>query len=432
MNRETIVSRLTGDECIHVRHESGLEIYIMEMEGYHSSFALFGTKYGSINTRFRLKGEGDYAEVPEGIAHFLEHKLFENEDCDAFAQYAKTGANANAYTSFDRTAYLFACSENFNESLEILLSFVQAPYFTPESVDKEQGIIAQEIRMNHDEPGWRVFFNMLKAMYHNHPVRIDIGGTEESIRKIDADLLYRCYNTFYNLHNMVLAVAGNVKADEVLAICDRLLRKCEDQGLEEVYPDEPDTVAEHYTEVCLPVGAPIFNVGFKLKPKSGKELLRAELTATSLLDVLLGPSSRFYNELLQEGLINSEFDVDTPFTGSGFFCLSCGGESRQPETVRDRIIAEFERAKKEGFSAEDFERTKRVHYGNMIRSCGNVEANASMMLNAFMNGLQPFDSIEVLADITYEDALRFLREEIDTEMSVLSVVRNQEAASCRR
>lgn len=424
MSRTTEIIRSTqgGAECLHVKHETGLDIYIMEMEGYHSSFALFGTKYGSINTRFRLKGEENYTEVPEGIAHYLEHKLFENEDCDAFEQYARTGANANAYTSFDRTAYLFGCSENFADSLEILLSFVQKPYFTKETVEKEQGIIAQEIRMNDDEPGWRVFFNMLKAMFHNHPVRIDIAGTEESIRKIDADLLYKCYNTFYNLHNMVLSVAGNVKADEVLAICDKLLRPCDDQGLEQLYADEPDTVVKNYVEASLPVGAPIFNLGFKLKSRSGKELVKAELISSTLLEVILGPSSKVYNDLLQEGLINSEFDTDTPFTGDGYFVLSCGGETEQPETVRDRILAALQDAKDNGFDRETFERIKRVHYGTMIRSLANVEDNASMMLNAYMAGLPPFTSVETLAEITYEDALDFLRSEIDLSQHVLSVV----------
>lgn len=419
---EIIKSAQSGTECLHVKHESGLDIYIMEMEGYHSAFALFGTKYGSINTRFRLRGEDTYAEVPEGIAHFLEHKLFENEDCDAFAQYARTGANANAYTSFDRTVYLFRCSENFAESLEILLSFVQKPYFTQESVDKEQGIIAQEIRMNDDEAGWRVFFNMLKAMFHNHPVRIDIAGTEASIRKIDADLLYRCYNTFYNLHNMVLSVAGNVKADEVLAICDKLLRQCDDQGLEQLYADEPDTVVKNYVEDTLPVGAPIFNLGFKLRPKKGRELVKAELLSSTLLEVLLGSASKLYNDMLGDGLINSEFETDIPFTGDGYFVLSCGGETHDPEQVRDRILAELARAKEEGFDRESFERIKRVHYGSLIRSLSSVEENASMMLNAYMAGLPPFSSIEALAEITYEEAWQFLRSEIDLDKHVLSVV----------
>ena len=204
MNKEIIRNELTGDEYTLIRHKSGLDILVWEMEGYSTTEALFGTKYGSVNTKFKTAGDSGYTVVPEGIAHFLEHKLFENEDCDVFELYAKTGASANAYTSFDKTCYLFSCSENYKESLDILLSFVQAPYFTQETVEKEQGIIAQEIKMCNDNPGNRVFYNMLRCLYHEHPVKIDIAGTVESIQKIDADLLYKCYNTFYNLHNMVL------------------------------------------------------------------------------------------------------------------------------------------------------------------------------------------------------------------------------------
>ncbi len=413
-----------GEHCKHVKHPSGLDIYIMEMPGFHTAYALFGTRYGSINTQFRLKGEEDYAQVPNGIAHFLEHKLFENEDCDAFAQYAKTGANANAYTSFDRTCYLFQCSENFRESLEILLSFVQAPYFTPESVAKEQGIIGQEIRMYEDEPSWRVFFNMLRAMYHEHPVRIDIAGTVESIAEIDADLLYRCYHTFYNLHNMVLSVAGNVSAEEVLELCDKLLKPCEDRGLQQVFPEEPYEVVESYVEQALPVGAPLFNLGFKLRPRQGEELLRAELKAYMVMLTLLGNTSAFYQEMMEEGLLNSEFGLDSPFTGDGYFALICGGESRDPEAVRDRILAVIEDARKNGFSREDFEMIRRTHYGSLIRSCNNVESNASSMLNAYMSGLEPFATIRALAEITYEDAAAFLAEEIDTANVTLSVIRS--------
>ncbi len=426
MNREIeeIRCEQAGEHCLHVKHPSGLEIYIMEMPGFHTAHALFGTKYGSINTQFRLKGETDYAQVPNGIAHFLEHKLFENEDCDAFAQYAKTGANANAYTSFDRTCYLFSCSENFKESLEILLTFVQEPYFTEESVAKEQGIIGQEIRMYDDEPSWRVFFNMLQAMYHQHPVKIDIAGTVESIAKIDAELLYRCYHTFYNLHNMVLSVAGNVKAEEVLELCDRLLKPCEDGGLVQVFPDEPYEVVTHEVTQSLPVGTPLFNLGFKLRPRKGRDLLKAELTAYMTMLTLLGNTSDFYQEMMEKGVLNSEFGMDSPFSGDGYFALICGGESREPETVRDRILEVVEEARKNGFDRESFEMIKRTHYGAMIRSCNNVEANATSMLNAFMAGLQPFESIKVLAEISYEDAVQFLAEEIDTANVTLSVIRN--------
>ena len=196
MNKEIITSPRTGDSCIHVKHKSGLDIYICEMQGFNSIEALFGTKYGSVNTMFKTAADKDYTIVPEGIAHFLEHKLFENEDCGVFELYAKTGASCNAFTTFDKTCYTFSCSKNYEENLKILLDFVRKPYFTDENVDKEMGIIEQEIKMTNDNPEWLVFFNMLSGMYHSHPVKIDIAGTVESISHIDADLLYRCYNTF--------------------------------------------------------------------------------------------------------------------------------------------------------------------------------------------------------------------------------------------
>ena len=189
MNRTEIIrSELAGESCLYCKHPTGLDIFIKEMEGYHSAYALFATKYGSINTRFRLRGEADFAEVPEGIAHFLEHKLFENEDCDAFEQYAKTGASANAYTSFDQTAYLFGCSEHFTDSLRILINTVQNPYFTQETVDKEQGIIAQEIRMGEDNPGLAIYYNLLKMLYAHHPIRDRVAGTVESIAILQTKL----------------------------------------------------------------------------------------------------------------------------------------------------------------------------------------------------------------------------------------------------
>ncbi len=423
--QELITSSRGGQSCLHVKHETGLNIYIMEMPDFHTAYALFGTKYGSVNTMFRLDGEKDFAKVPEGIAHFLEHKLFENEDTGAFEQYAKTGAIANAYTSFDRTAYLFMCSENFNPSLEILLNFVRHPYFTQETVDKEQGIIAQEIQMNEDEPSWKLFFNSLKCMYHAHPVRIGIAGTIESIRKIDAELLYRCYHTFYNLHNMTLCIAGNVHAEEILAICDKLLVPDENHHLEEIYPSEPYEVLQHEIFDVAPVGVPMFSIDFKLKPKSGEEQLKANLLAELVMDTLFSANTEIYQRMLKENLINFEFGADAPFSGNGYFSIGVGGESRNPREVRKRIFSEIERAKQEGFSQESFERLRKSKYGALIRSMNSVEANASMMLDAYMSGVKPFSKISALAEMTYEQAWQFLREEIDTENAVLSVIHAQ-------
>ena len=219
---EVIRSERTGEECVRIDHPSGLPILVWPKKGYQSAYAVFATRYGSIDTAFTT--EQGPVTVPAGIAHYLEHKLFENEDCDAFERYARTGASANAYTSFSQTAYLFTCTERVEESLEILLDFVQKPYFTPETVAKEQGIIGQEIRMCEDSPSRRVLFNLLRALYHEHPIKIDIAGTVESIAQITPELLYGCYNTFYNLRNMVLVVAGNVTAEQVLRVADRMLK----------------------------------------------------------------------------------------------------------------------------------------------------------------------------------------------------------------
>ena len=220
----------SGERCVRIDHPSGLPIFVCPKPGYQSAYAVFAVKYGSVDTTF--VEDGREVEVPEGIAHYLEHKLFENEDCDAFERYAHTGASANAYTSFERTAYLFNCTGRLEESLEILLDFVQRPYFTEETVRKEQGIIGQEIRMCEDSPNRRVLFNLLKALYQNCPVRVDIAGTVESIAEITPELLYSCYRSFYNLRNMVLVVAGNVDTDTVLRVADRVLIPAPEWNLE--------------------------------------------------------------------------------------------------------------------------------------------------------------------------------------------------------
>ncbi|MBR7061003.1 MAG: insulinase family protein, partial [Eubacterium sp.] len=248
MDIKEIKSEILEEKYFEINHPSGLKIFVMPKENYSSAYAVFGTNYGSIDTRFKRSDSEEWTEVPEGIAHFLEHKLFESEELGAFERYAKTGASANAYTSFDKTCYLFQCSDNFKESLEILLDFVQNPYFTAQTVEKEQGIIAQEIRMYLDEPGWMSMFNLLKCFYHKHPVKIDIAGTVDSIAQITDKLLYSCYNTFYNLHNMALAVVGNVDVESVVEVCTKFLKKSENLSIEKSFEDEPRKIVCNYVE----------------------------------------------------------------------------------------------------------------------------------------------------------------------------------------
>lgn len=423
MEKKVIKSERLGEQYTYVKHPTGLDIYLWKMEGRSTTYALFGTKYGSINNKFKTKDEADFVTVPNGIAHFLEHKLFENEDCDVFSLYAKTGASANAYTSFDKTCYLFSCTDNVYDSLEILLSFVQNPYFTEETVQKEQGIIGQEIRMYDDDANWRVFFNMLQGMYLNHPVKIDIAGTVESIAEIDADLLYKCYNTFYNLNNMVLSIAGNIDEDKVLELCDKLLKNKGNPELETAFEPEPDTVCQREVVQKLEVALPIFNIGFKAEPpETAIETVRAEIETNFVLSLIANDTSDFYKKLYDEGLINSSFSSEV-FLGDGYFCSIFGGESRDPRLVRDRIIAEIERCKKEGLDRERFETVKKAYYGGLIRDYNRAEPIATMLLNMAMTGnLSPFDVIETVAAVTFEDVSARLEKQFDTEKVTLSII----------
>ena len=224
MNKEIYINKELQEEMQYIVHKSGLRIYLFPKKGFSKYYAIYGTEYGSLNRTFVPHGDSDMLTVPDGVAHFLEHKMFEDENgVDAFERFAETGASANAYTSFDLTGYLFSCTDRFYDNLDILLDFVNHPHFTAENIAKEQGIIGQEIKMYDDEPEWRVFFNSLTALFENNPVKIDIAGTVESISHITPEVLYKCYNTFYNLSNMALSVAGNVTKDEVIAIADKIL-----------------------------------------------------------------------------------------------------------------------------------------------------------------------------------------------------------------
>lgn len=239
MKNTLVESKLLRDGYRCVKHASGLTVFIYPKAEMRSTYAVFGTRYGSIDKVFKRSDEAKAETTPAGIAHFLEHKLFESEDGDAFGRYAEIGASANAYTSFETTRYLFSCTENAEQALEILLDFVQSPYFTKQTVEKELGIIGQEIKMYDDDPQWRMMFSLLRAMYHTHPIKDDIAGTVESIAEITPEYLYRCYNTFYNLNNMALCVCGNCTEEEVLALCDKMLKKSEPVEVERVFEEEP-------------------------------------------------------------------------------------------------------------------------------------------------------------------------------------------------
>lgn len=416
-----IKNELLNDSYFEIDHKSGFKIFVYPKENYSSAYAVFGTKYGSIDTCFRVEGNEEFTTVPEGIAHFLEHKLFESEELDAFARYAKTGASANAYTSFDKTCYLFQCSGNFEKSLEILLDFVSNPYFTEQTVQKEQGIIGQEIKMYQDEPGWESLFALLRAMYHNHPVRIDIAGTVESISHITAELLYECYETFYNPANMALAVVGNVTVEQVLEIADRMLKPKTSKKIERKFQIEPETVVEDTIIRNLAVSMPIFAIGYKEKIDTPNRTLKETLESNILLDIIGGKTSNLYEEMLTDGLINTTFDIEY-FEGFGYSAHIFNGESTEPEKVRERINLEIENMKKQGIDKETFDRIKKKHYGGFIMNFNDIDSLANALIGGYFNGDGLYDQLEVLESITLEDINNRLNA-INIENSSMSIIK---------
>ncbi len=419
---QTITGKQVGDSYFQVRHPSGLTILLYPKENSSTTYAILGTRYGSIDNRFQRSDEAAPEEVPEGIAHYLEHKLFESEDGDAFDRFSKTGASANAFTSFETTCYLFSCTDALYESLEILLDFVQAPYFTEETVQKEQGIIGQEIKMYDDDPQWRVMFNYLKAMYHSHPIREDIAGTVESIAKITPDLLYRCYNTFYNLGNMVLALAGNFDAEKVLEVCDRMLKPAEPVTVNRVFLPEPNEIVEPYVEKGLSVVLPMFQFGFKEpdadKPRSERDVAAMEV----LLETLASDASPLFRQLMDRDLINESSFSYEYFEGSGFATVMFSGESKDPHAVAEAILKEAERYRREGIPKEAFERSKRALYGEIVSALNSTASIANGLVNMHLKGRELFTYIDSMADLTLEDVTRQLEKVFQKERSVLSVV----------
>lgn len=422
---KTVDSAVLHEKYYEINHKSGLKIFVMPKEHYSSAYAVIGTRYGSIDTKFKRSDREDFVTVPEGIAHFLEHKLFESEELDAFTRYAETGASANAYTSFDKTCYLFHCTDRFEDSLRILLDFVTHPYFTKETVEKEQGIIGQEITMYYDVPGWMSTFNLLKCLYKNHPVRIDIAGTVESISHITDKLLYDCYDTFYNLNNMALAVVGNVDVESVLSVCDEVLKKSADVKIERAFEPEPREIVKSYDEYYLSVGMPVFSFGYKEACKTPLRTVKELVEMNVLLEILAGETSPLYTGLFEKGLINSSFSKEY-FVGNGYESVIFDGESNNAGEVAEAIKAEVENLRKNGFSDERFEAARRSLYGKEIMSYNDIDGVANSIIASCFGGFGVFDALDVYKNVKKSDIENLLSEKLDEKYSALSVVKSKE------
>lgn len=411
-------------ETLHSwEHPSGLRVMVVPKTDYQKKTAIFATSYGSIDNVFRKPGGEAPIEVPDGIAHFLEHKLFEQKDMNVLEKFSRLGASPNAFTSFHETAYYFTCTDRFEENFDLLLDFVQHPWLTDENVEKEKGIIGQEIRMYDDSAEWRVFFNMLAAMYAEHPVRLDIAGTVESIAGITKELLYDCYHTFYSPSNMAVAVVGDVDPEAIFAAVDRMIESRENRGrVEKVYPVEKPGVPKSFTEQRLAVSMPLFMLGWRDDVRaSGEALLRRRTALSIALAAIAGRSSDTYSELYAVGLVNESFEHEITALPA-FAFASMAGQSPEPEAAAARLRAAVDRAVAEGISEEAFIRVKRAQEGAFIRSLNASDHLARELVDSWFADACHLDLGEIFGSITLEETNEMLRQAL-SGAPVLSVVR---------
>lgn len=400
--------------------DNGLTVLVHPMPGFTGVHAIYGTHFGSVDRKFLLDGKP--YEMPAGTAHFLEHKMFENEEGDAFTLYAKTGASANAYTGFDRTCYIFTATDRIDENLDILLSFVSRPYFTDETVHKEQGIIGQEIKMYDDAAEWRLMFSLYDCLYHAHPLKDDIAGTVESIAEITPELLYRCTQAFYRPQNMTLAVAGNVTMETVMAAVERAKIAPQPGTAERVGVSEPSGVCCKHREFSMAIAKPMLGLGFKEAPVSGEERLKTELICEVLTELVCGSMTPLYRKLYDEGLVSSGFSGESLVLDDAV-TICFGGETARPEYVRELLLAEIDRLRKEGIDETLFKLCKNQLYGELISGLEAVDDVAAGLFSAHQRKRTPAQEIEALAAITKEDVQSALNTMLLEENSAVVIIR---------
>ena len=415
-----------GEEVLRATLPNGLPVYIVPKKGFSRKYALFATRYGGMDMRFEK--DGQWLDTPAGIAHYLEHKMFDTQEGNALQELAKNGAEPNAFTSNAITCYYFDATEKFYESLEILLSFVSIPYFTDESVQKEQGIIAQEIGMIEDNPEWQVYKQLMQALYHTSPARTPVAGSVESISHITAQTLYDCHKAFYTPANMCLVVVGDVKPERIIASANQILPAKSGPLIRRDYGAEEElTAAEHFVSAAMEVSMPTFLVGFKCPPQHGGEQ-QHRFTAIGELacDVLMGESSPLYARLYAEGLINGSFGAAFDLLPGASYVYA-GGDSKDPQTVAEAILAEAQRLVSQGMDGDYYRRVVNANFGAALKALNSFESIAVSMAEGCFQGYDPYRFPEVYDSITVEDVLDFLRQNMTRDHMALSVITPKEA-----
>ncbi len=414
-------SNAFGETYFQFTHSSGLSVYVCP-KNHQTAYATLAVKYGSCDCILPTE-DGGFITVPDGTAHFLEHKMFENPDgTDAFDTYVKNGADANAFTSFERTEYIFSCTENFYANLETLLNTVFTPYFTKKSVAKEQGIIGQEIKMYEDDSEWRALLGMLEGMYVNNPVRKDIAGTVESISRITPEMLYQIHKVFYHPSNTVLCICGDVDANKVKEVCDKCMGDFSPITISLPNTDEPECVNQSRATCELEIGQPQFAIGIKEKipAKQENDLLRSGEHAI-ILQMLFGDSGEFYCNGYEAGLISDRFSYSY-YNSRDWSYISVEGAADDPEAVLEAVKAEIQKRKQVFFTEDEFNRAKKVIYAAEVMCYNSTASIANRLASACLEGCDMFDYCDIIKGITYEGVHCRFMNGYDTDKTVLSAV----------
>jgi len=426
MNKVKVeINNVTGDKVYKTTLKSGLRVFVCPRKDYTKKMGMFGTVFGSIDNELVDIETRVRSKVPDGIAHFLEHKLFEQEDANALDVSSKMGVDSNAYTSFDQTVYYFETAENYEECLDKLIEFVSSPYFTDENVEKEKGIIAQEIKMYEDEPNAVVYYNLLRNLYKNHPINIDIAGTVETISGIDKETLYKCYYSYYNLKNMFLIIIGDVDVEGIIQKADEIVSKYYTNRKTDIIErneiTEPEEIQNKEVIKRLPVSLPVEYIGFKMKPQKGKESIKATIITDLINDICFGASSDFYEELYNEGIIVSE-----PYlafeSGREFSHLLISSYVLNPEKFEEKTVEYLQKLKQEGVSKEKFDIMLKKKQGEAIYNSEKLSWIYRSVIESVIQDIDVYDEINMLKTITKQDVDDFIKEHFDFDKMATSKV----------
>ena len=423
-----IIENLKVKEKLYVEKlENGLTVMIMPKKNIQKKYMIWATNFGSIDNKFIAPNDKEKTNIPDGVAHFLEHKMFEQQNgTNSLDTLTALGVNANAYTTTDHTCYLFECTDNFYPAMDELMDYVQNPYFTDQNVEKEKGIIGQEIQMYDDYPSWAVYMNAMKCMYKNNPIIIDIAGSIESISKIDKEVLYKCYNTFYHPSNMVMCFAGDFEPEALIEEVKKRLKPTEKHGeIKRIYPEEPEQIVKKENTQNMEVSMPIFVIGIKdvidNKNCTSSSIVKKHIAIEILLNMLIGKSSKLYKELYEAELITGEPYLDYEFSKQ-YAHVSITGQSNDTKKVLEKFEAEIKQMKENDIDLAHFQRVKNMIYGNYVKEYDDVAEICRMFVGDYMKGINSFEYIEEYEQVTPEYTKQVLEEVFKEDKTVLSIV----------